>query len=158
MRGYRTLAQGNQIINLRDVIAGGGLDLKGYPTLAVARADWQRVRVEQFSDGSLRFTTARNWGRVTKANSLTFPQETFPRRTYTVIPTDGHTVVPIIPPQYRPKFSLANYHILFEADWKAVPKDPALLKDLGDGLYAVLAVWDLTEIERTVLGITRTTR
>lgn len=30
--------------------------------------------------------------------------------------------------------------------------DPALLKHIGGDLYAVLATWDLTELERSVLG------
>lgn len=43
--------------------------------------------------------------------------------------------------------------ILWEAEWQAVPpKDPALLRHLGGDLYAVVAVWDLTELERAVLG------
>jgi hypothetical protein len=64
---------------------------------------------------------------------------------------NASAVVPIVPPQYRPKFKLSNYHILWEADWKRVPVDPILLKHLGGSLYAVLASWDLTEIEQAVL-------
>jgi hypothetical protein len=32
------------------------------------------------------------------------------------------------------------------------PDDPVLLSPLGGDLYAVLAHWDLTEIEKMVLG------
>jgi hypothetical protein len=32
------------------------------------------------------------------------------------------------------------------------PEDPALLKHIGGDLYAVLAVWNLTELERAVLS------
>jgi hypothetical protein len=61
--------------------------------------------------------------------------------------------VPPIPPRFRPG-QPDRYHILWEAEWaKVPPRDPALLRALGDGLYVVLAVWDLTELERAVLGI-----
>ena len=61
-------------------------------------------------------------------------------------------IVPTVPPRFRPSASLSNYHILFEAEWDMIaPRDPALLKHIGGDLYAVLAVWDLTEVERAVL-------
>ena len=63
-------------------------------------------------------------------------------------------MVPIVPPQLRPHWGLHNYHILWEADWQKVPpRDPALLERIGGDLYAVLAVWDLTELERAVLAM-----
>jgi hypothetical protein len=53
----------------------------------------------------------------------------------------------------RPKRGLANYHILFEAEWSFVaPKDPLLLRRAGKGdLWIVCAAWELTEIERAAL-------
>lgn len=32
------------------------------------------------------------------------------------------------------------------------PGDPALLKHMGGDLYAILAVWDLSPLERAVLA------
>ena len=60
-------------------------------------------------------------------------------------------VVPTIPPDLRPKAKLSNYWILWEADWEEVPTDPMLLRHLGGSMYAVMAQWDLTEVERAVL-------
>lgn len=69
--------------------------------------------------------------------------------------------VPIIPPEHRPgDHALSQYSILWEVEkWEALPKpplppgDPMLLKPLAQtGLYAVMAHWDLTEIEKMVLG------
>lgn len=34
---------------------------------------------------------------------------------------------------------------------KEAPVDPALLKHIGGDLYAVVATWDLTDLERAVL-------
>jgi hypothetical protein len=37
--------------------------------------------------------------------------------------------------------------------WNEIPaRDPALLRHIRGDLWAVLAVWDLTELERAVLG------
>jgi hypothetical protein len=49
---------------------------------------------------------------------------------------------------------MQNYHVLFEAVWsKAPPSDPFLLRRLGKGdLWLVLAMWDLTEVERAALA------
>ena len=41
--------------------------------------------------------------------------------------------------------------ILWEAEWETVPRDPLLLRHLAGGLYAVMASWDLTPLERAVL-------
>ena len=69
-------------------------------------------------------------------------------------------LVPIVPPRHRPRrnTALRNYHVLWEVDdwqWMEAPKppvDPALLKHLGGDIYAVVATWDLTELERLVLA------
>jgi hypothetical protein len=42
--------------------------------------------------------------------------------------------------------------ILWEAEWQHVPSDPLLLRHITGPLYAVLASWDLTELERAVLS------
>lgn len=165
MRGYKEIAAGKRVICLRDVMRAGGLKENGYPNLAIARADQARVFVEFAFDGSCKFYSprvSRRWSRQDYASGtvINVSADAFPdfRRA------DGskrrerkQTVVPIVPPQYRPQFSLKNYHVLFEVDeWLlAPPVDPALLKDLGGGLYAVLAVWDLSPLERAVLGMTR---
>lgn len=72
------------------------------------------------------------------------------------------TIVPSIPATLRPKAALHNYRTLFEVEhWEPLhrqpraPRDPALLRHIGGDLYAVLAVWDLTELERAVIAGTR---
>ena len=68
-------------------------------------------------------------------------------------------MVPIVPPKHRPRRDslLEGYLVLWEVDewtWTerpSPPHDPALLKHLGGDLYAVLAVWDLSDLERLVL-------
>ena len=64
-------------------------------------------------------------------------------------------MVPLIPPRFRPSNNdLHRYHILWDVQgaWEAEPpKDPFLLSRIHGDLFAVLAVWDLTELERAVL-------
>jgi len=49
---------------------------------------------------------------------------------------------------------LDRFHILWEADWHLdPPQDPALLRRLMGDLWVVLAVWDLTSLERAVLAL-----
>jgi hypothetical protein len=89
------------------------------------------------------------------ARSVYFPGGTLPRFSWNGDrSTDAATLVPIVPPQLRPKHDLANYHTFWEVEhWTLCPpRDPMLLRHLGGWLYAVLAVWDLTPVERAVLG------
>lgn len=81
----------------------------------------------------------------------------FPQRYFDPV----KAAVPIVPPEHRPGDSaLSQYCILWEVEkWEALPQpprppgDPMLLKPLAQtGLYAVMAHWDLTEIEKMVLG------
>jgi hypothetical protein len=69
-------------------------------------------------------------------------------------------LVPIVPPRHLPRVNadLTKLLTLWEVeDWTwgrdpAAPQDPALLQHLAGDLYAVLATWDLTELERLVLS------
>lgn len=69
------------------------------------------------------------------------------------------SMVPIVPPRHRPAGAgdLSSFLVLWEADdwaWSQVPAppgDPALLRHVGGDIYAVLATWDLTDLERLVL-------
>jgi hypothetical protein len=70
-------------------------------------------------------------------------------------------MVPLIPPRFRPSpRRLRHCHILWEVEqWTmTAPHDPALLRHVCGDLWAVLAVWDLTELERLVLSQRATTR
>lgn len=65
-------------------------------------------------------------------------------------------MAPTIPPALRPRHALRNYFVIWEAEWTVgsmiPPGDPALLRHMGGDLYAVMAVWDLSPLERAVLG------
>jgi hypothetical protein len=153
MRGYKEIANGRRIIYLPDTIKAGGVTPEGLPKLAIARADSEWADCEVWKDGRVSFMRRdmRSWSRMIEYVKL--PPGTLQG---TAAHAGGRAMVPLIPPQFRPPYDLKGYHILWEAEWKPIPpRDPALLKSLGGGLYAVLAVWDLTELEMMVLGMAR---
>ena len=160
MKGYRLLSLGRIVVDLDRCIREGGEDEQFRPHLAVARADVERIDMTRSRDGAVSFTDSR-WGRMgprpgrgsRSQRDFNFPPGTLPSTVDRSI--QSQAIVPTIPPHLRPD-TLDQYHVLWEAEWQVVPpKDPALLRALGGGLYAVVAVWDLTEIERTVLGLMR---
>lgn len=155
-RAYREIASGRVLIRALDSIKAAGLDAKGLPKLAIVRADHQRVyaSVSQHSDTSFqpmalnkrrpRFAESR-WER-TQHHAITVPGLRGSQHA------QGQAIVPLIPVHLRPQTALENYHILWEADWHAVPVDPMLLRRLGGDLWIVVAAWDLTEVERAVMA------
>jgi hypothetical protein len=69
------------------------------------------------------------------------------------------SMVPIVPPKHRPpRDAFGKRLVLWEVEnWEwaqlpAPPGDPALLRPVGGDIYAVEAIWDLTELERLVLA------
>ncbi|HXF73049.1 MAG TPA: hypothetical protein VNO79_10625 [Actinomycetota bacterium] len=162
---YRELARGRNLLDLQAAFAAGGLDERGLPRIALARADaqwcylgwrisWEgdRPEIERFLFGSgdrpllMRSSTrVAAWKQVPAG---------------TPVPAGGQgrlrTQVPVVPPPLRPRGSLSWYHVLFEVErWEMAPpppRDPILLRRIRGDLFAVVATWDLTEVERMVLA------
>jgi hypothetical protein len=155
--GYRAAARGLPVINLPAAVHAGGYFDNGLPRIAIARATatecW--VRASSATGGRLVFSTT-DWdrgraqvGRHRVEVTVTGPG-TLRQRAW-----NGHTIVPTIPPQFRPRRTrLHLFHILWEVEkWTPVPpRDPALLRHLRGDLWTVHAVWDLTDLERAVLA------
>lgn len=150
MRGYKALAKGRQVLDVHDTFQRAGVDARGRPRLAISRADLGRVEMYYYRDGSARFSRRRgyHWQKGETFYRVLLPAGTLPANRAS---GDASAVVPIIPPRFRPVHALRGYHVLWEAEWEDVPRDPMLLKHLSGALYAVLAAWDLTELERAVL-------
>lgn len=169
MNCYKWLKRHNEpVINIVEALRAGGVDHKGRPRLAVARADYRRVVFTVATDYKPRgahedepegrvyyFANGQAWNQsVThdKAN-VVVPTSTFPgiaRHSY----PHFRAMVPTVPLPLRPA-KLQNYHILWEADWGAAPEDPYLLKRVGRWHFAVMAQWDLTPLERGILNASR---
>jgi hypothetical protein len=158
MQAYKHLARGTAVIDLQAAMTQAGSKLFDgcpipLPCLAIVPSDAAECFLQLTREGGARFAISR-WATGRK-NSVRFPAGTFPAITHErFYQVDEHTTMtPIIPPHLRPKHDLAGYRTLWEVEaWKKEPpKDPMLLKPLGGMLYAVLATWDLTEMERAVL-------
>ena len=155
--GYRWLARGNPIIKLSESIQRGGFFDDGLPRIAIARANgsdcW--VHYDSWPAGFVYSIESDDWHRnrgalVNQATvRVNVESSVTGRRSW-----HGHTIMPIIPPKYRPKpRRLHWFHILWEVEkWDLTPpRDPALLRWIAGDLWAVAASWDLTELERAVL-------
>lgn len=166
VKTYQQLAKGNMIVNVLDAIVSAGVDELHRPKMAIARADATHVWYQR------SITTARrgNWNSVSSffssdTNRTVPTSYEFARFQFGDCPENCQrcankrqerirAMVPLIPPQFRPPHSLQNYHILWDTAgaWESEPPtDPFLLKRISGDLFAVLAVWDLTELERSVL-------
>jgi hypothetical protein len=171
MRGYKALAEGKTLIALTDAIQRGGVDDFGRPKLAISRADEAQIQMRRSRAGGIEYhpdfwrSNARSADRVFNLPDDTLPaltpeQET--RKTSATRFADTAwnqrwtATLPFIPPQYRPPHGLVNYHLLWEAEWRLARgsqrRDPMLLKRIGGDLFAVVAAWDLTPIEKLVLA------
>lgn len=175
MRGYRALARGQQLIRLSDTLRAGGSEEVSFPSrrwtdrrletwrvprLAVCRADARMCFTTGIDrDGGCVLTADRrdrdlasnNRRDRTRVAAGTFEAGTQGARWDTTL----QAIVPNVPPPLRPAHQLSGYQILWEAEWAPDPQppvDPALLKHIGGDLYAVVAIWDLTELEQAVLA------
>jgi len=152
MAAYQKLAQGKLVIKALESISTAGVNDKGLPNLAIARADAKVCRLSMHGNGGATMSTGNGSRRnTTSTMRFEFAPGTFPG---TAGWRSSEAVVPHPPLHLRPKRALQNYHVLFEADWtKAPPVDPFLIRRLGKGdLWLVLAMWDLTEVERAALA------
>lgn len=149
MQGYKAIARGLAVVNVRESIKRGGLNAQMLPLLAIARADAVKVwyRNDSWTQGPCFTTTDRDWRRASP-------------RTYRFAVGDlpethkSHSAfLPYIPKPLRPAGDLSRYHVLWEATWEPEPPtDPLLLRRLHGDLFAVVAHWNLTELERAVMA------
>lgn len=145
-RIYRQISKGKTVISVNDAIRRAGRDEHGRPKLAIMRADQQEVICCYGHAELVQFTNVYNSRAGEWHFEIPWPHR--PLRTW----TRARALLPRIPPQHRPaKGTLPNYHLLWEANWTDIPSDPYLLKRIGKDAWVVLAAWDLTDVEVSVL-------
>ncbi len=145
-RIYRAISKGQTVISVDQSIRTAGFDERNRPKLAIARADDPECFC-QISTGEAVFAHVRRFTqRAFRIQNWTEAKYD-PARPYTL-----RAELPRIPPQHRPdKQNLSKYHLLWEADWVEIPRDPLLLKRLAKDAWLVCAAWDLTDVEVSVL-------
>lgn len=162
MRAYQLLAKGRLIIKALESVVAAGVGEDGLPKLALCMATAKNCFLNRGANGSAVMAASNNWRATNNRHawrdgSFKFPPNSFPlvwgggsRRSS----SDHVAQLPLIPLHLRPRRGLANYHILWEAEWEPVPpRDPYLLRRIGKAdLWLVVAHWDLTEVERAALS------
>lgn len=153
-RNYHALSKGKTLIDVRAAIEFAGTDEKGWPKLAIVRAD--ATRCTYWKTGDEAQYAMRGADRSDLNTFLRFPIPSFPQpRTKNWSALEA--IVPLIPAHLRPEpTKLWTHFILWEAEWREViPVDPMLLKHRHGFIYEVIAAWDLTDLERAVMAQTR---
>lgn len=150
-RIYKRIAQGKTIIRALESIRSAGVDQEGLPRLAIARADQSFCYLHKNGDTATFSNDRSIWRRGRKSQSknisLHWPELPQPKRWV------AEAAVPLIPIHLRPQRGLQNYHILWEAEWTMrYPVDPYLLRRIGGDAWLVVAAWELTDVERSVMS------
>lgn len=168
LKGFEALARGTKLINLDDVMAKCPLDHKARPKLAIARHDRKQVKFEwDWFTSKARFHTDFGACRedcpleslIVRVN-MAREHSQVDARGQRLRKVEGYALVPMIPLDARPKTGIPeNSYILWEVErWAdrsldvAPDIDPYLLKHISGPLYAIIAQWDLTDLERSILG------
>lgn len=151
-RTYQLIAQGRVVIRALESIKQAGLNEQGLPKLAIARATADSAYLTLGSQGGAIFADAERYQNHHRNMYLRLPDGSFTGVKHNWRP--HRAIMPVIPIHLRPKRGLANYHVLWEAEWLPIPpRDPLLLRRIGKGdMWLVVAAWDLTEVERAALA------
>ena len=157
-RIYRFIAKEQPVFNINEVVKKAGLNHYAHPNMAICRADSEFAWLHTWRSGQVAFTMDRRWENRWTRRYVRIPDGVFPNDVFSGASWSAkyRAIVPIIPPHLRPEAKLSNYHILWEPTWAEdpnPPRDPYLCKRLGGPLFAVVAAWDLTEVERMVIGM-----
>lgn len=169
-RAYRALSKGLKVIDIYAAFEKTQVKPDGSgPKLAIVRADAKEVHFIKEENGAGRFqrTEPHSWGNQPIADRVNLPAGTFPEWETEIVGASATsrgwtrvkdpelvTNVPFIPAHIFVPGALENYYILFEVDkWKknVKVKDPYLLQRLNDNTFVVLAEWDVTDVEASIM-------
>lgn len=171
--GLEAMTNGWPVIHLSNAIEEGGCDDLGRPNLAVARADKKRVHLDSKSPGDWRYSwrdrnrlVFNSWGDGNSSAPFNYDGLLISDvRVSWNLSREGrrsYADVPIIPPGPRRKAGgktrLKHHLVLWDVEeWHGgtkprAPEDPLLLRPLKGEMYAVIAQWDLTPLERAVIA------
>ena len=163
------LSRGNELIDIYQTFKRVALE-DDMPKLAIVRADAELCYFHKRKNGAGCFghrPINRNWrvGKIALPTGTFAWQNSWVRREPSTWRTGGYnetdhasTVPPVIPAHVYPSKPLHNYFILWEVEkggWlpdPLPPEDPYLLKRITPNLFVPLASWDLTPLEKSILG------
>lgn len=160
---YGELAKGTPVLDIEQVFHEAPLDERGRPRIAIARADRRQVHFcWEWRSGLMVFNaseeTAGHCGPTLRIVVNARREAPHP----STWPQNGYALVPLVPPRAIPvggRSALRDHFVLWEVEaWadrrigSQPDRDPFLLRHLDGTLYAVVAQWDLTELERRILA------
>ena len=155
------MKHGGKVIDIYEAFKTMGIGADALPKIAIVRADATVCYLTKVREGAAVFSHLEpdRWGTSVARKSygeIGLPVGTFGWDDIDWRKKTHKTIVPIIPPAIineKVSYALKNYYILWEVEsWALIPpKDPMLLKGITPNLYAVLATWDLTELERAII-------
>lgn len=155
---YKAMSQGKRVLTLSEVFSKCPYDDNELPQLAIARADWKWVHFRASGSEAI-FSSYSSLYNCLKADKLELPSSFFPaevtnthwRRTNSKPDYPVKAMVPAVPAHLCPD-RLDKYYVLWEAEWDTTPPvDPILLRRLNVHTFSVVAEWNLTPLERSVL-------
>ena len=147
-RIYRAIARGKIVVSALQAIPAAGLNEQGWPKLAIMRADQEVCICSRSNPEKVTMRAPDRFCAKDRFFEIAWTNRPQPTERW----RDASAVLPRIPPQHRPETrNLSKYHVLWEANWTSIPRDPMLLKRIGRDAWIVLAAWELTEVELSVL-------
>lgn len=169
-RIYYHLALGKKLIDVGKAIREGGFDDEMRPRLAIARADRRQIcflwrTFDQSGSFNANLSEWSGHQHESLIERVNFNRRHGVRKYHDAERTrmyqpdiKAFALVPMVPPQLRPKAPLSQFHILWEVEQWAdqrigakPPVDPYLLQRISGDIFEVIAEWDLTEVERLVM-------
>ena len=162
---YDAVVSGRKVIDLESTLRSA-INVRDLPKLALAPTGWDSIRFRR-TRTMTRKQRAVDWAQL----NISFEGGTWSRRYEErigryerVAETTAEALVPSILPTVRDQVKPGDL-ILWEPVWTAVSNreiaerrpssyDPMILRELPDGLWSVVAAWDLTDVEARVLGAT----
>jgi hypothetical protein len=157
---YDAVLAGEKIIKLNQVLQlGMAMEGRGFPKVAIApveaemvtflrdrKVPTRRPRFDQRDDGQSKFLSGK-W-------SYPLAEWDWQRTSFTEARAEA--MVPLVPPTHRDKIQPGDL-MLWEPVWlrqneKVIDPDPAIIRPLSNGLYQVVAAWDLTSVEAMMLS------
>lgn len=156
-RAYYHMKKGRGVLDVFQAIKKAGLNADSEPRLAIAPSDLTKGCFRKSYDGTCGYYYARGGRWDHEKQYLSVPEGTFPngwrKQGQPVVRPTISSPCPIVPPKLMPPGQLQNYFTMWEVDhWDLEPPaDPLLLQRISTNLFVVLASWDTTPLERSIL-------
>lgn len=164
---YGHLKHGGKIIDVFEAFRKAGLNEEGHPKLAIVSFDARWCYLYKKNNGAAIFSKENKEAWKTHAvkgiGDVELPPDTY-EWDAEKLEKEGlrfKTVAPMIPPRVNAiasaKLVPQYYHVIYEPEiWAkskvpTPPRDPILVKRLTPNIFGIIATWDLTKLERSII-------